>query len=97
MIKYQKIIKVGNSLAVTLDADFVKQTGLKAGDTMAASYKPDHKVLSLAESADHSFGASLIDTESEATLAGKITPELQQWTEEFLADNKEAMDKLKNL
>lgn len=28
----QKVIKVGNSLAVTMPSEFVKQSGLKSGD-----------------------------------------------------------------
>lgn len=37
----QKVIKTGNSLAVTIPADFVKMVGIRAGDQVKADLKPD--------------------------------------------------------
>lgn len=37
----QKVIKTGNSLAVTIPADFVKMVGIKAQDEVRVSPKPD--------------------------------------------------------
>lgn len=104
-LKYQKIIKVGNSLGVTLDRDFVTKTGIQAGDQMAVSYDADEKVVSFA-AADSSMATTLGDkpmsqheyeTFKKSKLASKITPELEAWVEKFLEENKEAMDKLANL
>jgi len=37
----QKVIKTGNSLAVTVPADFVKMVGVRAGDEVKTVLKPD--------------------------------------------------------
>jgi antitoxin component of MazEF toxin-antitoxin module len=100
-LKYQKIIKVGNSLAMTIDKDFVAQTGIKVGDQVAVNYQPDAKVVSYAPVANS--GASVLAEkavsgyEAKSKLASAITPELEAWTKKFLEENKEAMKKLANL
>ena len=96
MIKYQKVIKVGNSLAVTLDSDFVKKTGIKAGDQMAAAYKPDIRIFSMADSIS-ALDSGGNTSEPASVLAGKINPELEAWTDNFLQENREAMIRLKDL
>ena len=40
----QKILKVGNSLAVTLPAQLAKNLGVKAGDTVKASQETDQSI-----------------------------------------------------
>ncbi|KPJ70504.1 hypothetical protein AMJ51_01695 [Microgenomates bacterium DG_75] len=37
----QKIIKTGNSLAVTIPSDFVKTVGIKAGQTVQVKVEPE--------------------------------------------------------
>ena len=37
----QKVIKAGNSTAVTVPADFVKLVGVKVGDTVLVNTKPE--------------------------------------------------------
>lgn len=37
----QKVIKTGNSLAVTIPADFVKMVGIRSGDEVKTALKPD--------------------------------------------------------
>ena len=37
----QKILKTGNSLAVVIPADFIKNIGAKAGDTVKVFLKPE--------------------------------------------------------
>ena len=95
MIKMQKVIRVGNSLAVTLDKSFVAATQLKAGDQMAASYKPEKQVVSLAKSKQSLKGK--LNSEADAVVSSKITPELQEWTENFISENKEALEELADL
>lgn len=40
----QKVIKTGNSLAVTVPSDFVKMVGIRAGDEVKVNLKPDKGV-----------------------------------------------------
>jgi len=37
----QKIIRTGNSLAVTIPSDFVKSIGIKAGDEVKVEVEPE--------------------------------------------------------
>jgi len=41
----QKVIKTGNSLAVTIPAGFVKMVGIKLGDEVKVNLKPDKGVI----------------------------------------------------
>ena len=41
----QKIIKTGNSLAVTIPAKFAKQVGIRAGDRVRSRIKPAKGVV----------------------------------------------------
>ena len=41
----QKIIKIGNSLGVTLPSKFIKKLSLKAGDTVKLVYHDDSSLL----------------------------------------------------
>lgn len=97
MIKYQKVIKVGNSLAVTLDQAFVQQAAIKAGDNLAASYQPDKRLFSMSQSKNGVQGAGVLNNEAKAILSAKITPELESWTDSFLKENQEALEALKDL
>lgn len=100
-LKYQKIIKVGNSLAITLDRDFVVQTGVKHGDQVAVNYQSDQKVVSYAPvNSPGAIGVAekaVQKYEAKAKLASAVTPELEAWVDNFLEENKEAMEKLANL
>lgn len=95
MIKYQKVIKVGNSLAVTLDPRFVAQAELNVGDQLATSYKSQAGVISLAKSSKSLEGK--LHSEEEAIVSAKVTPEFQEWVEQSLLEDAESMEKLKDL
>lgn len=41
----QKIIKVGNSLAITIPKSFIDETGFKAGDLLHVHQEPESKSL----------------------------------------------------
>lgn len=97
MIRMQKVIKVGNSLAVTLDNRFVQQKAVKAGTSLAVSYKPEKGLISMALSKDDLQSKYMVNEEAITYMAGKITPELEQWTKKFLVENQEAMKQLADL
>lgn len=97
--KYQKIIKVGNSYAVTLDSTFVKRHNLRVGEPMAATYRTDQPGVSFVPNtqAQPASEQQMSETLKKSRLAASITPELEQWTKKFLEDNKQAMEELANL
>lgn len=41
----QKVIRTGNSLAVTIPSDFVKSVGIRAGDTVRVKAEPDSGIV----------------------------------------------------
>jgi antitoxin component of MazEF toxin-antitoxin module len=50
MIKTQKVIKVGNSLAVKLDKKFVQLAKIEPGQPLAVVYAPEKGLMSMAKS-----------------------------------------------
>ena len=63
----QKVIKVGNSLAVTLPADYAKKSKIKAGDKVYVETDNTKKMM-------------LIKDQSERYTTG-LTPEFFSWLE----------------
>lgn len=44
----QKVIRTGNSLAVTIPADFAKSVGVRAGDTVRVNTEEDKGIVTYA-------------------------------------------------
>lgn len=65
----QKIIKVGNSLAVTISSKFIHDVGYKAGDYVYVEENTQHKML-------------LIKPKTMIHPSG-LTPEFFSWLEEI--------------
>lgn len=98
--KTQKIIKVGNSYALTLDKKFVDRTHLKIGEPMVAQYSATSSAMSFARPEDLAKikdSGKLSQADKRAVLNSKITPELRNWTDNFLKENAQAMKELANL
>lgn len=79
----QKIIKVGNSFAVTIPKSFVNEVGFKAGDQVDVESDKDLKLL--------------IVKPSGSPLKTKITPEFKAWLDDFNRKNKKALQELARL
>ncbi len=97
MIQMQKVIKVGNSLAITLDKKFTEKAGISPGQEMAVVYKAEKGLVSLAKSSTMISDGDRVAEEKVAYLSGKVTPEFQLWVEKSLDEDAEAMSKLANL
>lgn len=103
ILKTQKVIKVGNSLAISLDAGFVAGAGIKHGDHLTLRYDVSQQsaVLSTKETPENRYatssGTKLSKTEKEAYLSKEITPEYQEWVKKTLEEDREAMEELANL
>lgn len=103
--KTQKVIKVGNSYAVTLDSKFVKENNLQAGEQIIGSYSASHvayaapatKVLKLRDDTDLKYGKKLTKTEQRAVMHSKVTPEFIDWVDKSIKEDKEVLEKLANL
>ena len=76
----QKIIRVGNSVALTIPHEFLKETGLKAGDELAVETYSALKMF-LAKPKDQAKSKSL-------------TPEFKEWLDKFIKDYKPVLQKL---
>lgn len=97
--KTQKLIKVGNSLATTLDPQFLRQAGIKAGDSLSLHYAADGAYATLipAKTVNKMEKMKVNKAEREAVLMSKVTPEFQTWVEKSLEEDAEALKKLANL
>lgn len=79
----QKILKVGNSLAVTLPAEFIKAAKIKAGDTVGVEYNAKLKWF-LAKS----------KKEADKTT---LTPEFKNWLDNFMEEYRPILKRLSHL
>lgn len=96
-IKRQKLIKVGNSYAVTLDKEFVNLLQQDGQADVAVSYDLDNKTAGLALH-DTAFAEPAYKaTVKKAAVACKVTQEFQNWVDQSLAQDTEAMVALKDL
>lgn len=77
----QKIIQVGNSLAVTIPSSFVKEVKLKAGQPVMVEGDIDSAVLTIQSPERH-------------LQSGAITPEFLSWLKRFNNKYKDALTEL---
>lgn len=78
--KKQKIIKAGNSLAITIPAEFVREGNLAVGDELIIETTPR-------------YGMMLVKKEEFKDKA-KLSPEFKLWLEEFTTKNRKMLKKL---
>lgn len=76
----QKVIQVGNSLALTIPKSFVDKTGFKAGDEIYVQQDPDSK--------------SLIITTKYQAKKMKLSPELFSWLNDMEEKYSDAIKEL---
>lgn len=76
----QKIIKVGNSFAITIPKSFINETGFKSGDEVEVESDKDLKLM--------------IVKAKGSDLQTKITPEFKNWLDNFVKSNKKALQEL---
>lgn len=96
-IKRQKLIKVGNSYAVTLDRKFVELLQETQQVDMAVVYDIDNKTAGLALH-DSAFSNQAYKTSiKKAAVASAVTDEFQDWVARSLKHDEESMKKLKDL
>ena len=81
-MKKQKIIKVGNSLAVTLPAEFVRDGNFAVGDEFLVEHNVQHKTL-------------YMQSAKKKNKPG-LTPEFFEWLDEFVKENDSMLRKLAN-
>lgn len=82
-MKTQKIIKVGNSLAVTLPVFFVREGKLKAGDELVVETAPAYQTM-------------LIKSKKMSNKA-KLTPEFFNWLNDVSKKYEGVIKELANI
>lgn len=78
----QKIIKVGNSAAITIPKEFLKETKMKVGDEVVVEENSQNKIL-------------LIKPKNRAD-SPSLTPEFFSWLDDISKKYKEVMIELAN-
>jgi len=79
-MKIQKIIKVGNSLAVTLPASFLRDSNLKKGDELVVETAPVYQTM-------------VIRSKKMANNS-KLSPEFFDWLDKFTKKNYDLLKEL---
>lgn len=79
----QKIIKVGNSFAITLPRGFIKEAGFKSGDEVEVETDKELKLM-------------LVKPKG-SNIQTSITPEFKSWLDNFIKENKKALTELASL
>jgi putative addiction module antidote len=77
----QKVIKVGNSLAVTIPQSFVKKANIKAGQNVYLKENDEYKTLE-------------IHTDEVHDAPPSLTPEFKEWLDSFNKKYKTALREL---
>lgn len=77
---FQKIIQVGNSAAVTIPKDFLKNFRLKVGDRVVVQVNPDIAEISIRP--------------QEAKKRISLKPEFLRWLNKFIAEYRPALKEL---
>lgn len=80
----QKIIQVGNSLAITIPSGFVKEAGLQAGQAIRVDQDSDTQVLTVQP------------VKKVSAKEDRLTPEFLDWLKKFNARYKDALTELAN-
>ncbi len=78
----QKIIKVGNSAAITVSKDFLTKVGLRIGQEVSVETEGEIGMIVIKSK----------EKDSEKT----ISPEFKTWLSDFMEKNKELLKKLAN-
>lgn len=73
----QKIIKVGNSAAVTLPASFVKEGNLRIGDELVVETFPRYQMA--------------VIKSVKSKVKTSMTPEFKDWLDNFIKKHKKLL------
>lgn len=76
----QKIVRVGNSAAVTIPKKFLDQTNLSIGDEIDVQSDTDLKLM-------------IIKPKGSSTQS-QLTPEFKQWVDSFMLENAQTLKDL---
>lgn len=99
--KTQKLIKVGNSYAVTLDSEFVTHTKLQEKGYVTLQYNFDDETMAISvnepPTVQYSAEPKLSQSDKRKNLAETLSPEYKKWLDNFMKENKEALNKLAHL
>lgn len=76
----QKIIQVGNSLAVTIPSSFADQAGWKAGQKVLVTEEAESEALRIQQ--------------TKTNLKSGVTPEFHSWLKKFNAKYKTVLQEL---
>lgn len=98
-IKTQKILKVGNSVALTIDPHFLSEAGVSVGDTVHIRYADDGSFMTILpeKKVSKDIQKRFKKAEKAAVLESKVTLEFREWVEKSLNEDEESLRKLANL
>lgn len=81
-MRKQKIIKVGNSYAITIPAEFVKEGNLAVGDELLVEHNAQY--------------GSMYVRKNDKNVKPGLTPEFFEWLGNTIEEDKELIKQLAN-
>ena len=79
----QKIVRVGNSAAVTIPKEFLTQAKLNIGDKVEVESDKDLRIMLIKPTG--------------SSVQTKITPEFKSWLNDCISENQDVLKKLAHL
>ncbi len=77
----QKVIKIGSSIGVTIPKNSLKELGVKVGDSVET---------------ETNAAAKTFTVKFQTSDQSPVDPVVIEWTDEFIAKNRELLERLKN-
>lgn len=77
----QKVIRVGNSSAVTIPKDVLEEARIKTGDRVNVEFNEASQAVVISSSMHPVTG---------------LSPDIAQWTKKFIEKNRQALEELAN-
>ncbi len=76
----QKVIQIGSSAGITMSKGTLEELGVKIGDMVETAFS----------------NKTLVVKATEKTTGEQVDPQILQWGSEFIAKNRELLERLKD-
>ena len=76
----QKVIQIGSSAGITMSKGTLEELGVKIGDMVETAFS----------------NKTLVVKAPDKKNEKQVSPEILQWTDEFIVKNRELLDRLKD-
>ncbi len=90
----QKVIQIGSSIGVVLPAKDAREEGFKVGEIVSVTKEAGKFIIEKKEPPTPQVKLAVDPKQKKA--AGQLDPHIVAWADDFIAKNRELLDRLKN-